>query len=118
MAAGSEGVEAFLEDLDRGGAEPRIVGDHVVYVVEAVEGRWAGEAVETAVEVGELERWPLLPPRWIHLPGDIVFPVTNSRPSTIATWTKHTRWITGWGREADPAAGWLAHVRSVIGEAL
>jgi hypothetical protein len=117
IAPGWERVDAFVDALDRAGAEPRITGGHVVYVIEPVEGRWAGERVETAVEVGELARWPLTPPQWIHLPDEIDFAVTSSRPSRIRAWTKHSRFITGWGRDPDLAATWLAHVQAVVGEA-
>lgn len=117
MTAGPEGVEAFIEGLDRCGAQPRVADGHVVYNVEPVEGRLAGEAVETAVEVGELARWPLVPPHWVHLSGEVTFSSTNSRPSPLAEWVQHSRQIVGWGRDAEPASGWLAHVRSVVGEA-
>jgi hypothetical protein len=117
IATGWEGVDTFIEDLDRSGAEPRLSGEHVVYVIEPAEGRWAGARVETAVEIRELAGWPLVPPQWIHLPGDVTIPVSNARPSTIATWMKHSRWINGWGRDPDLAATWLAHVHAVAGEA-
>jgi len=103
--------------LHRFAAQPRLADGHVIYVIEPVEGRWAGEPLDTAVDITELSRWPLVPPHWIHLPRAVVFPSTNSRPSSLAGWTRHSRQIKGWGRDAEPAAGWLAHVRSVVGEA-
>ncbi len=117
MTATAEGVEAFVEDLEHHGARPQAIGGHVVYVVEAVEGRFAGEIVETAVDLSELARWPLVPPHWVHLPGEVQFANTNSRPSPLSGWVQHSRQITGWGRDTDPASGWLAHVRGVVGDA-
>ena len=32
-------------------------------------------------------------------------------------WLGHSRQIVGWGDDPDPIAGWVAHVRGVIGEA-
>jgi hypothetical protein len=117
MAARVRGIEAFVTGLHRCGAAPRATGCHVVYTVEPVEGRFAGEPFATAVDAGELARWPLVPPHWIHVPAGVSFPATNSRVSAIAGWLQHSRHIAGWGRDADPASGWLAHVRSVVGEA-
>jgi hypothetical protein len=117
MTARPRGIEAFVDGLRRCGALPRAADRHVVYTIEPVEGRFAGKSFETAVEMGELARWPLVPPHWIHLPADVTFPSTNSRSSLIGGWLQHSRHIAGWGRDADPASGWLAHVRSVVGQA-
>jgi hypothetical protein len=113
----SRGVAAFIEGLHRCGALPCAIDRHVVYTIEPVEGRFAGEPFETAVEMTELARWPLVPPHWIHLPADVKLHGTNSRSSSIGGWHRHSRHIAGWGRDADPASGWLAHVRSVVGQA-
>ena len=56
-------------------------------------------------------------PRTMHLPADVRLPDTNSRPSSIGGWLQHSRRIAAWGRDVDPASGWLAHVRSVVGDA-
>jgi hypothetical protein len=117
MIARSRVIQAFVEGLHRCGARPRATADHVVYTVEPVDGRFAGEPFETAVDTAELARWPLVPPHWIHLPADVTLPGTNSRASSINGWLRHSRHIAGWGRDADPASGWLAHVRRVIGDA-
>lgn len=117
MSSDAEAVEAFIESLNRCGSSARQIDGHVVYMVEPVEGRWAGHRVETGVEVAELARWPMVPPHWIHLPAAVTFSATNSRPSPIAGWIQHSRQIAGWGRDAEPAAGWVAHVRGVVGEA-
>jgi hypothetical protein len=117
MTARTRGIVAFIHGLHRCGALPRATDRHVVYTVEPVEGRFAGEPAATAVEMGELTRWPLVPPHWIHLPADVKLHGTNSRSSSIDGWLRHSRHIARWGRDADPASGWLAHVRSIVGEA-
>jgi hypothetical protein len=59
----------------------------------------------------------LVTPHWILLPADIRLPGTNSRASAIGGSLRHSRHIAAWGRDADPASGWLAHVRCVVGDA-
>jgi len=110
-------VDGFVAELVAYGAAPTVIGQYILYKVEIVEGRFAGEHGETAVGVDELARWPLVPPHWIYLPGDVTFPVTNTQPCAMPGWLGHSRQIIGWGTDPDPAAGWMAHVRSVIGEA-
>lgn len=117
MTTAEAGVEAFIRGLDRCGARPRLTDGHVIYEVEPVEGRFAGHVVESAVDVGELARWPLVPPHWVHLPAHVTFSNTNSRASALAGWVQHSRQIVGWGRDVEPAAGWIAHVRAVVGDA-
>ncbi len=89
----------------------------VLYCSEPVDGFRAGLQVETAVSVEELARWPLVPPHWIHLPDAVHLLRTNSKPSSRAGWTMHSRQITEWGNEQNPAAGWAGHVRGVLSEA-
>lgn len=67
--------------------------------------------------IGELSRWPLVPPHWIYLHDTVTFTATNIQPCPMAGWVGHSRQIVGWGNDPDPVAGWMAHVRSVIGEA-
>jgi hypothetical protein len=117
MTSASWGLGAFVAGLHRCGARPHAIHRHVVYTIEPVEGRFAGAPFETAVEIGELMRWPLVPPHWIHLPAIVRLSGTNSRASSIGGWVQHSRHIAAWGRDAEPAAGWLAHVRSVVGDA-
>jgi hypothetical protein len=117
MPGDDAAVEAFVDGLNCCGADARVLDGHVIYAIEPVEGTFAGIRVETAVDATELARWPLVPPHWIHLPANVTFSATNSRPSAITGWSQHSRQITGWGQDAEPAAGWLSHVRSVVGEA-
>jgi hypothetical protein len=112
-----QGPEGFIEGLRNCGAKPHNEGGFIIYRIEPVEGRWAGQEVETAVALAEVARWPLVPPHWIHLPGVVVFRNTNSQPSGITGWTQHSRQIARWGQDQKPASGWLSHVRSVVGEA-
>ena len=111
---GSEGFEAGLAAH---GAAPTIVDRYVIYTVEVVEGRFAGQAVSTAVAIDELARWPLIPPHWIYLRNAVAFASTNTQPCQLPDWIGHSRQIVGWGDDPDPVAGWIAHVRAVIGEA-
>ena len=89
----------------------------VVYQVEPVGGRLAGELVPSGVEVGELAGWPIAPPHWVHLPASVVFANTNSQSSPLPGWLRHSRQVRGWGCDPDPAQGWLAHIRGILGEA-
>lgn len=88
-----------------------------MYQVEVVEGRFAGQTVETAVTLDELARWPLVPPHWIYLRDAVKFAATNTQPCPMPGWVGHSRQIVGWGSDAEPITGWVAHVRGVIGEA-
>lgn len=110
-------MRRFIEDVTQLGLELRLEAELVIYSVQPVDGARAGLEVETAVAAAELTRWPQVPPHWIHLPRDVNFPRTNSRPSPRSGWLMHSRQISGWGRDADPARGWLAHVRSVVDQA-
>jgi hypothetical protein len=111
------GPEGFTAGLAALGATPTAVDRYITYRVEVVEGRFAGQAVSTAVAIDELARWPLIPPHWIYLPATVMFASTNTQPSQLLGWLGHSRQIVGWGDDPDPVAGWMAHVRGVIGEA-
>lgn len=111
-------VERFVADLTAAGAPGVLRQQLVFYEIEPVTGSRCGQLVHTAVEVAELASWPVAPPHWIHLPGDIAFPVTNSQQSAAAGWLRHSRQIAGWGNEAAPIRAWLAHVRGILGEAV
>jgi len=111
------GPDGFTAGLAAYGATPTTVDRYVAYQVEVVNGRLAGQAVETAVAIAELARWPLVPPHWIYLHDDVTFEATNTQPCAIPGWIGHSRQIVGWGNDPYAIAGWLAHVRAVIGEA-
>ena len=112
-----DGPDGFTAGLATYGAAPTIVGRYIVYKVDVVEGRFAGETVETAVAADELARWPLVPPHWIYLHDNVTFSATNTQPCAMPGWLGHSRQITAWGMDPDPVAGWVAHARGVIGEA-
>ncbi|MEJ7630450.1 MAG: hypothetical protein WKF54_12735 [Nocardioidaceae bacterium] len=113
----SEPVADFVDGLRRLQTEPEVRDGLVVYRVEPVEGRHAGELVETAVEVAELAGWPMAPPHWTHLPAGVTLPATNSQQSSRSGWLRHSRQVRGWGGDADPARAWVAHIRGVLGAA-
>lgn len=112
-----EGPDGFTAGLTAYGAAPTAIDRFITYKVEVVEGRFAGQTIETAVAVDELARWPLVPPHWIYLHDTVTFAATNTQPCPMPGWLGHSRQIVGWGDEPDPVAGWIAHVRGVIGEA-
>jgi len=113
----AEPVATFVEGLRQLQTEPEVRDGRVIYRVEPVEGRHAGELVETAVEVAELACWPLAPPHWIHLAAEVTLPATNSQQSTRSGWVRHSRQVRGWGGDAYPERAWVAHVRGVLGVA-
>lgn len=110
-------MEGFIDGLQRTDAQPEQHDGLVVYRIETVEGAYAEEQIETAVDTGELLQWPMVPPHWIHFPPEVRFANTNSQASQRPGWMKHSRQIASWGQDAEPVIGWLAHVRSVLGEA-
>jgi hypothetical protein len=112
-----ESLAAFVDGLRRLRADPEVRDGLVFYRVEPVDGRHAGEVVETAVEVAELTGWPMVPPHWIHLPMEIMLPATNSQRSTRPRWLRHSRQVFGWGSDADSVRAWIAHVRGVLATA-
>ena len=112
-----EGPDGFTAGLATYGAAPTTVDRFIIYRVDIVQGRFAGQTVETAVAIDELARWPMVPPHWIYLHDTVTFAASNIQPCTMAGWLGHSRGIVGWGNDTDPAAGWVAHVRGVIGDA-
>ena len=48
------GPDGFTAGLSTYGPAPTVVGRHIVYKVDIVEGRFAGQTVETAVAIDEL----------------------------------------------------------------
>ena len=112
-----QGPDGFTAGLAAYGASPAIIDRYVAYQVEVVEGRFSGHTVETAVAIDELARWPLVPPHWIYLHDNVAFAATNMQPCPMPGWLGHSRQIVAWGNDPDAIAGWVAHVRGVIGEA-
>lgn len=110
--------ELFVDDLGCLGITAQVAGDLVEYEVEPVDGVHAGRAITTGVAIAELVRWPVVPPHWIHLPGNVGFRRTNTQMSPKEGWVAHSRNLVGWGSDQNPARAWIAHVRSVIGEAI
>lgn len=111
------GEEGFLAGLRRCGCDVHARDGVIVFLVVPASGTYAGQATETGVSVGELTAWPSVPPHWVHLPESVAIAHTNTQPSALPGWLMHSRNITGWGNAAEPAQAWLAHVRSVLGEA-
>jgi len=112
------GLDGFLAGLRRCGLEPVVGAGVVTFVVQPVAGVRAGTSVDTGVSVQELSGWPAVPPHWVHLPAEVRFSRSNTQPSEKPGWTKHSRQIVRWGNATEPAQAWVAHVRSIIGEAI
>ena len=111
------GVRRFVDDMTELDFAPTVKAELVIYRVEAINGAHAGCKVETGVSTDELDRWPQMPPHWIHFPDGIRFSETNSQPSPKSGWLMHSREFKGWG-EAAPGINWASHLRGVLGEAI
>ena len=112
----SDPVSQFVAGLDSLAAAPAARRARV-YQVDVLAGEYAGQAIETAVEIAEIANWPIAPPHWIHLPATVTFAQTNCQPSPLTGWLRHSRQIAGWGTDLNPAQAWLAHVRGVLSQA-
>jgi hypothetical protein len=117
QAVTADPVSRFVAGLESLGAAPVRRGSLIVYRIDAIGGRHAGQVIETAIETSEAGNWPVAPPHWIHLPATVTFAHTNSQPSEVAGWLRHSRQIADWGADAEPARAWLAHVRGVLATA-
>src|SRR5690348_16681550 len=102
----SDPIEQFIAGLGSLAAAPDRRGGLIVYRIDALDGGHAGKTLETAVEIAELVNWPVAPPHWIHLPGAVCFAHTNSQPSPLAGWLRHSRQINGWGTDRHPTRAW------------
>lgn len=118
MTAPDAGVDGFIAGLFECGIEASVRHGVATFAVAAVDGAFAGRSVEVGVGVDELGAWPAVPPHWIHLPSDVQFARSNTEPSGVPGWLKHSRGTAAWGDAARPAQAYLAHLRSVIGEAV
>lgn len=114
MTEFARGVEGFVEGLKRCGCDPEERNDVIVFNVVPAGGARAGRAVETGVGLDELSGWPMAPPHWLHFPASINIANTNSKPSPIPNWLKHSRKADAWGNAEEPAQAWIAHVRAVL----
>lgn len=111
------GIKAMMGGLEALGAMPVVRHGLVTFAVTPISGAHAQQMVETGVAEAEVQRWPATPPHWVHLPGDITIPRSNTRASPHPGWLMHSRDCRGWARETNHAMAWLAHVRSVLAEA-
>jgi len=57
-----DGPDGFTAGLAAYRTASATIDRYIVYTVEVVEGRFAGQLVETAVAIDEVGRWPLVPP--------------------------------------------------------
>ena len=117
MSVVATGVDAFIKGLRECGVAPTTRHGVVVFSVDVVGGALDGSVIETGVSATELHAWPAVPPHWVHLPGDVRFAHSNTQPSEVPGWTKHSRGMAAWGDAKAPAQAYLAHVRGVLSEA-
>jgi hypothetical protein len=111
------GVDGFISGLRECGIETSIRHGVVTFIVAAVDGALAGQAVEVGVSVDELGAWPAVPPHWVHLPPDVRFTRSNTQASELPGWVKHSRGANAWGDAGHPPQAYVAHLRAVVGEA-
>lgn len=117
MPATATGIDGFVAGLGACGIAAETRHGLVLFTLEPVDGPYAGTPLVTGVETSELQRWPAVPPHWIHMPSQLTFPRTNSQPSPETDLTRHSRQIRDWGADPDPIRAWVSHHRGVLGEA-
>lgn len=115
--ANPTGIDGFIAGLADCGITAVVRHDIVTFAVTPIDGSHAGLEVEVGVGVDELGGWPAVPPHWVHLPDTVRFTTTNSSPSSVPGWLKHSRGTPNWGNATHPAQAYVSHVRAVIGEA-
>lgn len=108
------GEASFIAGLLRCGCDPQLRNGVVVFSVIPIGGQHAGKPIDTGISTDELEGWPSVPPHWVHLPASVSIGNSNTKPSTISGWLKHSRKIRNWGNAQEPAQAWIAHVRAVL----
>ena len=108
-------IDEFIAGLLRLGAEPERHGGLVVYRVEPVGGgspaRWSRRRSRPSSWWHGRSRRRLGAPQ-----ASVSFARTNSQASILPGWVRRPQ-LAGWGGDADPVQGWLAHLRAVVGEA-
>lgn len=108
------GINAMMSSLKELGAAPVLRHGLLIYTVTPIYGARAGQLVESGVAEAEARLWPATPPHWVHLPGDVRIPGSNTQASSRPGWLGHSRDIKGWAQEVNHAIAWLSHVRSVL----
>lgn len=118
MTVARHGPDRFLADLAAAGVPGHREGPAIVYTVVPATGSLAGDQIDTAVSLTELQSWPTVVPHWLHFRESITFPRTNTDTNDcLLGWRRHSRDVGQWDTSAPPARAWLAHVRGVLGVA-
>ncbi len=112
------GVDGFIAGLHECGVEATVRHGVVILTVDAADGPLVGTPPEVGVSADELGAWPAVPPHWVHLPPQVKFASSNTQPSEVPGWLKHSRGTNGWGDAVHPAQAYIAHLRAVIGDAI
>jgi len=109
----------FISDMTAAGAPAHLVGQQILFDVDAVDGPLRGQKVPTGVSVSEVQSWPMVPPHWIHLPASISFTQTNADTIDCPPgWMRHSREFSLTSMATPPARAWLQHVRGVLSIAI
>ena len=112
------GMQAFIDSMTELGLCPTVEADLVICHFTPVSGARAGNTVEVGVARDELKTWPVTPPYWVHLHGDVGFEdVRTTKESPKQGWKRHSRQHPGWG-QAPAAVNWSSHIQAVLGDAV
>lgn len=115
LEAATGATRQFVADMTAAGAPARLVGQQILFDVEAVAGPLRGQVISTGVSVSEVQSWPMVPPHWIHLPDTIEFAETNTDTTDCPPgWRRHSRDFSLSFMSIPPARAWLQHVRGVL----
>lgn len=115
----TKATQQFIADMTAAGASARLVGQQILFDVDAVDGTLRGQTVPTGVSVSEVQSWPMVPPHWIHLPNTITFAQTNADTTDCPPgWKRHSREFALTSMTIPPARAWLQHVRGVLSIAI
>lgn len=110
------GVEGFTAGMAAQGIEVAKTAHLIVYRVEPLTGPHRGHEVETGVSASELGGWPLTPPHWVYLRGEVK--LDGPQPSEEPGWSRYSRPYPGrLDASENPARAWVAHIRELLGRA-
>lgn len=115
----TKATQQFIADMTAAGAPARLVGQQILFDVDAVDGPLRGQTIPTGVSVSEVQSWPMVPPHWIHLPTSVTFAQTNADTTDCPPgWMRHSREFSLTSMATPPARAWLQHVRGVLSIAI
>jgi hypothetical protein len=115
----SDGARRFMADMARAGVPVTPDDNRLLYDIAPITGALSGQAVRTGVSLSEVANWPQIPPHWVHLPGSITFPETNTDSVDCPEgWKRHSRDFGFTDMSMPPALAWIRHVRGLLSIAI